>query len=131
MASQLDWKQVGAAMGVLLTLALLFFGLDGGWFFGCVIREVTGWSCPGCGGLRAIAAALGGEWLRSLSLNALTVPLGLLAGYSLASIVLKGLFGRCWLPLPRSKVFWILLSMVVFGFGVFRNLQGFPFPLAD
>lgn len=128
----LDWKRVGAVMGLLLGLVLLLFlGLDGGWFFGCVVREVTGWSCPGCGGLRAIAAALGGDWFRSLSLNALALPLGLLAGYSLASVVLREVFGCCWFRLPRSKVFWICLSLVVVGFGVLRNWPGFPFPLED
>ena len=128
---RLGWKRVGAAIGLLLGLVLLFLLLDGDWVFGCVVREGTGWSCPGCGSLRAVVAALDGEWFQSLSLNALAVPLGLLAAYSLASVVLRELFGCCWFRLPRSKFFWICLSLVVVGFGVLRNWPGFPFPLAE
>ena len=32
----------------------------------CLVRELTGWYCPGCGGTRAVAALLRGDILMSL-----------------------------------------------------------------
>ena len=98
------------------------------WFPRCAFREATGWKCPGCGGTRAIHAALSGQLGKSVSLNLLAVPLALLAGYPLARLSAKGLFGWRWPPLPRAKAFWSILALVVFGFGIARNFPGSPFP---
>lgn len=100
---RLDWKQIGATLtllklmsGVLLGLLLLFLELS-------ELRRC----------LRAIAKALNGEWFRSLSLNVLATPLGLLSGYSMASVA-------------ALKSFWILCLCLVVGFEVLRNLPVFP-----
>lgn len=118
---RLDWNRVVGAMGLLLGLVLLFFRLDGGWFFGCVVQEVTGWSCPGCGGLRAVAAALGGDWFRSLSLNALALFrfVGeIFAGFSC--------FERCvWVLLVSVAAFKGFLDLFVSGCGWVRGFAEF------
>jgi hypothetical protein len=100
------------------------------WFPGCRFRDATGLACPGCGGTRAVHAALNGRIAQSISLNVIAIPLLLLAVYPFVRFAAKGIFAWNWWPLPRAKAFWIVLATIVIGFGIVRNLPGFPFPLA-
>ena len=97
----------------------------------CAFRRATGWSCPGCGGTRALHAALNGRLASSISYNLLAIPLALLGGYPLLRMGAKGLFAWRWPPLPRKKAFWVGLAAAVVGFGILRNLPWSPFPPMD
>ncbi len=47
---------------------------------GCIFHRLTGISCPGCGGTRALQSLLQGDWKQALSYNLFLWPtLGLLA----------------------------------------------------
>ena len=43
----------------------------------CMIRQVTGWDCPGCGLTRAFAAMFQGHWWQVFQLNALAPVIAL------------------------------------------------------
>ena len=110
--------------GLLLGAALTYVGLvdphrPGSAFPGCPFKLLTGWNCPGCGGLRMVHDLLHGD---------------------LSAAVVDNVFLLVGLP---SLVFWVLLRMrqgrAVFGpvtvtvlvaltvvWTVMRNLPGFP-----
>ena len=129
----------GRFIGAMALLALVVFGgllvfvspSEIPWFPHCAFRQVTGLPCPGCGGSRAIHAAMNGDFASSISLNILALPLGLLAAYALARVAAESLLPWRWPQLPRTKAFWFGLTLVVVVFGVVRNLPGFPFPLPN
>ncbi len=110
--------------GLLLGAALTYVGLvdphrPGSAFPGCPFKLLTGWNCPGCGGLRMAHDLLHGD---------------------LSAAVVDNVFLLVGLP---SVAFWVLLRMrqgrAVFGpvtvtvlvaltvvWTVMRNLPGFP-----
>lgn len=56
-----------AALVLLLGYALL--DAEAGWWPRCLLRQLTGWSCPACGGQRALHALLTGHPLQALGYN--------------------------------------------------------------
>jgi hypothetical protein len=88
----------------------------------CLFYAVTGWQCPGCGGLRALHHLLHGHFQTAFALNPLfvvAVPLGLLAG------------AHCWRTrratgnwiVPPRNSFWIWLALAgIVLFGIGRNV---------
>lgn len=98
--------------------ALLFLFRPAGQFFypRCSFHELTGWLCPGCGGLRATHELLHGQILAAARCNALLV-LGVPA---VATVWLAGrLRGRPFQLLPRTLWLMFAVSLV---FTVVRNL---------
>ncbi len=88
----------------------------------CMFHRLTGWNCPGCGGLRATHQLLHGHISEALRFNALVV----LAVPVLLTLGLRWLWvrvrGRRVPPKPLAT-FWIwLLLAVMLGFGLVRNL---------
>lgn len=117
------WLGALAAVAVGLTalvfLALLYYQRPEGQIFfpRCSFYEMTGWLCPGCGGLRATHALLHGRLAEAARCNALFV-VGVPA------------FGLVWLGLRRwrgrpvvlgSRTVWILVVISAL-FTVVRNL---------
>ena len=110
---------IGAALAAGCAL-LYFFNPAGHMFFPvCMFHRVTGWNCPGCGGLRATHQLLHGHLETAFRLNPLfvvAIPAGII--FLLWSILKKS---------PRVKIsfrpawLWIALAVVV-AFGVARNL---------
>ena len=94
----------------------------------CPFLAFTGWHCPGCGGTRALLAALRGDILLSLSLNALALPLAALAVYFLLLPSARGILGWEGFPLLRGRGFHRVLVLVVLVFLLLRNLSGLPAP---
>jgi len=94
----------------------------------CSFHTMTGWHCPGCGGLRATHDLLHGRLLWALRDNAfwvLSLPLLL---YAAGSQLRRTLRGR---PLPgdlASKP-WFYVTIAVLGvvFAVLRNIPADPF----
>lgn len=121
---------IGSVIG-LLALLLVVAGLfrfnpaEHAFYPQCYFHHVTGWQCPGCGGLRAMHQLLHGHVLAALQLNAfavLALPLcgGLLVREFLAR---RGGRGR-WFVSPR----WIWCGLaILMVFAVLRNLPAFAF----
>ena len=89
----------------------------------CPFLALTGFYCPGCGGLRAVHALAHGDLMTALARNPLAV---VAVGYAVVAWVLwfeRTARGRPvrWLAPP-----WVLYSVlaVVVLFGVLRNVPG-------
>jgi len=95
----------------------------------CVINEITGLECPGCGGTRAIYELLHFRFLKALSNNIFTILFIVpVTGYALAREYLNYLFEREVLPVPRSKNWMIVLLIILFAiFTILRNIPISPF----
>jgi hypothetical protein len=92
----------------------------------CQLRRLTGFSCPGCGGRRAIQLLSRGEWWWALRMNALLVMGGLLA----AVFVLRQVMGEWgWATKNVSWKRWhtVVVISAVIGFGIVRNIPMEPF----
>ena len=94
-----------------------------GHYPGCPFLALTGWYCPGCGGLRAAHALADGDLVTALARNPLAVVvLGSLA-VAWAVWLWRTVTGRPrrWLAPP-----WVLYSVlgVILAFWVLRNVPG-------
>jgi hypothetical protein len=89
----------------------------------CVLYTVTGWQCPGCGGLRAAHHLLHGHLALAFHYNPLLVGLTPL----LLALTGMFLFAR-WKRQPLRHPFrhpgwiWALVAALV-AFGIFRNVS--------
>ncbi|WP_259454485.1 DUF2752 domain-containing protein [Streptomyces ginkgonis] len=92
----------------------------------CPLPALTGWDCPGCGGLRAAHALAHGLPGQALAANALVVVAALVLGAALLYWLVAELSGR---PVPPPAVSaacrWALAAAVA-AFTVLRNLPLFP-----
>lgn len=111
------WVVAAVAAGCAL---LYFFNPAEHMFFPqCVFHRVTGWNCPGCGGLRATHQLLHGHLETAFRLNPLfvvAIPAAiilLLWHFLKKSSEKKNQFWPAWL--------WISLAVVI-AFGIARNL---------
>ncbi len=117
-----------AATGVALALGSLYTGgqdpSTGGVFPGCPLRSLTGWDCPGCGGLRATHDLLHGDLVGALDHNvflAVAVPIA-------ALLWLRWLLRTLDVSVPRlprvPRPVWGVLATAVLAFTVVRNIDG-------
>lgn len=92
----------------------------------CLFKKMTGYDCPGCGGLRALHQLLRGDVWRAFQLNPLVVVGLPLAGLWIVRARRNAARGR-----PSgggAMVFWAWLWLVVIVlFGIMRNLPIWPF----
>jgi hypothetical protein len=109
------------SLAPILAVLALFDPARDGIFPPCPLHALTGFQCPGCGGLRATHALLHGDVGAAFALNPLYVAvlpfvLAWLAWLSLAAfdIVRKP-------PVVSPRVVWIFV-VVTLAFGVVRNL---------
>ena len=87
----------------------------------CPFHELTGWWCPGCGGLRAVNDLTNGEIVASLSSNVFVVPLLVvlaIAWWRWVGDRWRGGTGRM-LVVPR--VWTVAILSTLFVFTVVRN----------
>jgi hypothetical protein len=85
----------------------------------CPFRLLTGWNCPGCGGLRMLHDVLHGDLAAAISDNVfLLVGIPVLAGW----ILLRRRSGKPLLSLPAA----VLFVIATLAWTVVRNLPGFP-----
>lgn len=122
------WVMAVVALFVTAGLALLFLfdPARHAFYPVCLFKRMTGYDCPGCGGLRALHHLLRGDLWQAFRLNPLVV----------VGLPLLGVWAiRTWLNPPgkrrsgkTSALFWawLLLAVVVL-FGVLRNLPFWPF----
>ena len=113
----------GAAVAVGVVVIMFFFNpAEHGFFPRCFFRMVTGWDCPGCGGLRAAHQLLHGEVRAAFALNPLLVLALPFAAYFIARPWVER-WGGVKLPQPFKSMMWLWLALgVVVSFGVLRNL---------
>ena len=88
----------------------------------CWFYEVTGWYCPGCGGLRGTHDILHGDFLQALKSNLLLVVSLPLISYFAVSRILFIARGK-GLPeiLAPPWLVWLAV-LIVIGFTVLRNI---------
>lgn len=94
----------------------------------CVLHQLTGLHCPGCGTARAAHAALNGEVRQAVAYNPLVPVVLPVVGVALARSVWTWAAG---VPLRPARRRWPmrLLLVVVIAFGVLRNVPVYPFTL--
>ncbi len=116
--------RVALGIGALLAAALTYIGLvdphDPDSFFPvCPFRLLTGWNCPGCGGLRMIHDVLHGHLAAAAADNVL-----LLVGIPLVACwgLLRYRRGKSTLTIPATAV----VVSTLLAWTVVRNLSGFP-----
>lgn len=121
-----DRRRVHGAFGAgaLLTGALGYIGFvdphdQGSVYPQCPFRLLTGWNCPGCGGLRMVHDLLHGDLAAAVIDNVfLLVGIPLLAGW----VLLRRRHGERMLPMPAV----VALAAAAIAWTVLRNLPGFP-----
>ena len=110
--------------GALLTGALGYIGLvdphkPDSFFPQCPFRLLTGFNCPGCGGLRMTHDVLHGDLIAAINDNVLLlVGIPLLVGW----VLLRRRSGRSPMTLPAVATVVITLL----AWTIVRNLPGFP-----
>ena len=115
-------QQQGLALFAVCGVLLRFPPDRYGFYPVCPFHALTGMSCPGCGGTRAIAALLHGRPAAAWRLNSLVVavlPMALSYAGIVASRAWRGLAGL-WPEVPIAL--WWLLGAATIVFGVVRNL---------
>ena len=112
---------LAAAAGTVLVL-YRYDPEQGGFYPLCPLYLTTGWSCPGCGTLRALHQLTHGHWAAAWRLNPLTVSLLPVALWLGLRLLVLQLFGRSLPGLVTHPIFvWALAAIFVL-FGIGRNL---------
>ncbi|MDW8381257.1 MAG: DUF2752 domain-containing protein [Verrucomicrobiota bacterium] len=92
-----------------------------GFYPRCTFHQLTGWQCPGCGGLRATHALLHGRVAESWNLNPLPILTGpaLLIGFWLWHLqrMTKSDKSQLW---ARAYLWLVVVGLLIFG--IVRNL---------
>ena len=90
----------------------------------CLFKTLTGWACPGCGGLRAAHELLHGRVGEALRLNPFMMVAGIwgvaLTGWEVYRWRTRGSFGN---PLRRGWVLWTMAILTIL-YGIARNIVG-------
>jgi hypothetical protein len=108
---------------VAATLLYVFPPEQHAWYPRCAFYTVTGYKCPGCGGLRAMHSLLHGDFAAAFRNNAFFMILGpgVIIGYGFFAI-----FRRLNRPIPAfiEHPVWLWLILVAaIAFGVVRNIH--------
>jgi len=93
-----------------------------GFYPRCYFHMITGWDCPGCGGLRATHQLLHGHWREAFALNPLFIIALPVIGCFLARPLLARVTGRKIPPILNNTIWVWIAAVIVVGFGILRNL---------
>ena len=117
------WPVLAACLMVMVALTLFLFPPESSaWYPQCPFYAATGLLCPGCGGTRALAALLHGEWTNAFHANVLLVSLLPVAAVYCGAALVRSCAGYARIWLPASRVIIAGLIGVACGFAVLRNL---------
>lgn len=110
--------------GVAVACAVVFFFDPQQYHFYpvCLFHQVTGWECPGCGGLRATHQLLHGNIVAAWRFNPMVVLLAPVAVWFTLREIVRDTTGRV-LPgrLNHPWLVWSIVPVFVL-FGVLRNV---------
>src|SRR5690348_14832927 len=115
---------IGVAGAAGLILVAVVNPEEPGHYPTCPTLALTGFYCPGCGGLRAAHALTHGDVGLALHRNPLVVVLLPLATWAYLAWFRRRWLGRPATWYPPNALLWGLL-VVALVFGVLRNLPGF------
>ena len=88
----------------------------------CPFLALTGWWCPGCGGLRAVHALTRADLGTALHDNVLVVALCGFTASFWALWALRALRGRPRPALRVGRPWWVAAAVLVLAFTLLRNL---------
>ncbi|HMJ91645.1 MAG TPA: DUF2752 domain-containing protein [Candidatus Acidoferrum sp.] len=121
-AKRVIWLLVAVAFITSAALLYRFNPIEHGFYPRCMFRIVTGWDCPGCGGLRATHQLLHGNVRAAFDLNPLLVcVLPIAAVFVVWWMRTKEQSRSCASFLQNPKLLWSLAAIVI-AFGLLRNL---------
>lgn len=109
-----------AAFIVCFVVSKLFIALIDITHYQCPIRFVTGFLCPGCGATRALKFFLKADFISSLRCNP-TIILGTLSLILIYVRILFSTFGINKKIIPENKVFYFIISGIIFTYLIIRN----------
>lgn len=92
----------------------------------CVLHQLTGLDCPGCGAIRSVHALLDGDLLLALRSNTLIVTAIPLTAVGLVVWAVRRALGLRTRLLPSRTVLLVLVGIAVL-YAVLRNLPMFWF----
>ena len=110
---------VGAAL-------FLFNPAEHAFYPQCYFHQVTGWQCPGCGGLRAMHQLLHGHLTAALHLNVLAVAALPVFGWLMAREFFGCQRGAVARRFVSARWIWCGVAVLLV-FSVLRNLPAFAF----
>jgi hypothetical protein len=90
----------------------------------CPTLALTGFYCPGCGGLRAVHALAHGDLALALHRNPLIVLAVPFLAWAYVAWLRRRVLGRAATWYPQPALMWSVLAVVA-GFTLLRNLPGF------
>lgn len=117
-----------AAVVSALAAMLLFFRSQprDGILPECIFYTLTGWQCPGCGGVRALHDLAHGQFLPAVQDNLLVVIALLTVVGWLLAFPAPARVGHYVERYPGTvQQLSVLTILVVVGYGVIRNFPGF------
>jgi len=110
------------AAAAAVAVLYLFDPATAGFYPVCMLHQLTGLQCPGCGGLRAAHELTHGHIAAAWRLNPLVVALAPVALWLGLREAARTFIGRQWPGLVTRPVFaWLLAGAVVL-FGILRNV---------
>jgi hypothetical protein len=121
-----------ALIAATFLLLLYFFNYPGekSFFPKCILHELTGLHCPGCGSQRAVYALLHGKILLAMHNNILLVSSIPLVIYSAFAFVWNHFhLNKIRQDFFYSSVFLKIVLVIVILFTVLRNIPRPPFTL--
>lgn len=115
------WLVPGVALLAVLGVLFWFNPAHHSFYPFCAFHRVTGWQCPGCGGLRAVHHLLRGDVVTAFRFNQLVMlALPFAAWFALRRIVQVP---RAKKPSFRAQARWAWAALVILiVFWIVRNL---------
>jgi hypothetical protein len=122
-------RRLAAPLGVLASVGAAALALrlrdphqQGSWGL-CPFKEITGWNCPLCGGLRAVNDLGHGQVAEAAHSNLLFVGIFLPLAVAAWIFWLQGSWGRRRTSVPPALVraLTVALAVVAVAFTVYRN----------
>ena len=95
----------------------------------CPLYSLTGFACPGCGLTRGYHALFHGDISTALHFNLLIPVWTVIFGYVFVSLLLLAIRGKGLPMWPTAPRFLWVFMILLFVFGVVRNVPAYPFSL--
>jgi len=89
----------------------------------CYFKEITGYLCPGCGGIRATHLLLRGQIIEAIKSNLLIVLFIPIISYYLISEIIFLLFNKKLPPFNPPLFVVIIFIVVIICYWIFRNIN--------